>query len=115
MELTSKQQKALDKDDERKARIAQQFRERENMAYELDCTGTRLIVRMFPSPSEREWRVEARTTDAPGAVVAKASAPTRAQALGEVAAWWRAQQHVHDLPSLDWEAVARALSAVRAL
>jgi hypothetical protein len=101
-----------------RAKITQQFRERANMAYELDCAGTKLTVRVFPietTSSHDQWRIDARTTDAADAVVATATAPTRAQAFHEVATWWRANGVLRRLPPLDWEAIARAMASVRAL
>lgn len=110
-------------------RITQQFRERGNMAYDLDCAGTRLTVRIFPpnnmaasdpaagreAHGEELWRVEARITDAPGAVVGSASGATRTEAFREVATWWASQQGTLGLPSFDWDAIAKAMTAVRAL
>jgi hypothetical protein len=112
-----------DKKDVTATKITQQFRERHNMTYELLCAGTPLVLRMYPSDGDiadapagtpEEWRVEARRTDAADAVVATASAPTRAEALRKVGEWCR-EHHASGLSSLDWDAVVRALNSVKAL
>jgi hypothetical protein len=97
-------------------RITQQFRERHNMTYELECEGATLVVRVFPLEGEpAEWRVEARTTDASDAIVARATASSAAVALERVAAWWRENTATRALSTFDWNAVAEAMTAVRAL
>lgn len=93
-----------------KARITQQFRERSNMAYELDCVGVKLSFRMYPTEDaagKDDWRVEAAAKDTPDRVV-KATAPTRRQAFNLVEREWGAS-------SLDWRAIEEALGSVRAL
>ncbi len=97
-----------------KVKITQQFREAHNMTYELDCSGSPLIVRVFPI-SDAEWRVEARTSAGDDAVVVSATASTRAHALEEVAAWWRNNTAARALTTFDWTAVAQAMSGVRAI
>ena len=93
-----------------KARITQQFRERNNMAYELDCAGTKLSFKMYPTNDEAgkdDWRVEAFTKLTPDHIV-KGTAPTRRQAFDMVEKAWG--------PSpLDWRAIEDALENVRAL
>jgi hypothetical protein len=107
---------AAEAEDKRAVRIAQQFREAHNMTYELDCFGTPLIVRVFPLDGATvEWRIEARTSDAPDAVVATATAPTREEALRSVAQRWQDHRALHVLPNVDWDAIAQAMTAVRAL
>ena len=104
------------KDEKRSVRITQQFREARNMTYELDCAGTPLIVRVFPpSDSSSEWRIEARGSDAADAVVATATAASRPQALEIVAQWWRDNASSRALPTYDWNAIAQAMTAVRAI
>jgi RNA recognition motif-containing protein len=105
-------------DDKRRTRITQQFREPHNMTYELDCVGVPLIVRIFFPIGDGpalEWRIEARTSDAPDAAVATAAAPSRAQALRTIAEWWHENQESRGLSTLDWEGVALAMAEVRAL
>lgn len=99
------------------ARITQQFREANNMTYELDCAGSPLIVRIFPieSGGRVDWRLEVRTTDAADAIVAKATASSRAAAFDEIVAWWRENGPLRGLATYDWAAVATAMTAVRAI
>ncbi len=101
-----------------KARITQQFRQLENLTYELDCAGTPLVLRMF-FPLEQgptgQWRLEARASHADDAAVVHASATTRRQALLNVAARCRSDDPLHPFPNVDWEAVEQALGDVRAL
>lgn len=101
-------------------RIVQQFREAHNMTYELDCTGSPLIVRVFPMNGESatptsEWKIEARVSNAADAVVASATAPTRALALTGVAQWWSDNAATYALGSYDWNAIAEAMTTVRAI
>lgn len=97
-----------------RVKITQQFRERGNMTYELDCAGAPLSVRVFPDEGER-WRVEARTNEATGAAVIAATGTTRRAALDDVARSWAEQAASLCLPALDWGAIATALSTVRAV
>jgi RNA recognition motif-containing protein len=93
-------------------RIVQQFRERANMTYDLDCAGTPLTIRVFPIEGER-WRVEARSTDAVGAVVVTASAATRRAALGAALRQWN--ERASSVASIDADGLLRAMSDVRAI
>lgn len=95
--------------------ITQQYRERHNMTYELDCQGNRLILRMFfpPLVGGSEWRVEARSAGDLG-VVEKVAA-TRAIAVKEISAAWQELVTTQAVPSFDWPAVILALQGVRAL
>ncbi len=97
--------------------ITQQYRERHNMTYELDCAGQRLIVRVFFPATDGApvWRVEARTDDTPQAVVVAAVAASREVALGDVSTAWDAASLPGGGPSFDWAAVTRAMQAVRAI
>ena len=87
------------------------------MTYELDCAGHRLILRVFFPAGEGPvaWRVEARTSDTPQAVVVAASADSKELALGDVSAAWDAASLPSGGPSYDWAAVTRAMQAVRAI
>lgn len=95
--------------------ITQQYRERHNMTYELDCQGARLILRMFfpPLSGGSDWRVEARY-GAEAGVVEKVAA-TRARALQEISEAWSELVATQALPEFDWPAVIRALQVVRAI
>lgn len=97
------------------ASIAQQYRERECMTYELECQGTRLTVRIF-FPNEGDgagWRIEARTNQTEVAVEAREA--TREGALAAVAEAARSLVAQPSLSDLDWDAVAVALKNVRAV
>jgi hypothetical protein len=102
------------KDDKPKVRITQQFRERANMAYDLDCSGSRITVRVFETPKEPQaWRVEARTSDTAEAVAGHGG--TRADAFHALTLSWVETALTRGLPTFDWEAIGRAMTAVRAL
>jgi RNA recognition motif-containing protein len=98
-------------------RITQQFRERHNMTYELDCSGTVLVVRVFFPADEpgAEWRIDATAAGANGHDVASASAASREQALQRVAQHWQRADAPTERAQLDWAAVAQAMAAVRAI
>lgn len=96
------------------ARITSQFRERQNMTYELECNGATLVLRMFPDETESAWRVEARSSNLEDASVATASAPTREAAVRALAKSC-VDARTPGLYAIDWEAVIRALSTVAAL
>lgn len=98
-------------------RITQQFRERHNMRYELDCSGVPLIVRVFfpnAGASASTWRIEAMTSDATGSPVAQAHAASRAEALQMIAEAWH-ETMPPTSSKLDWTGIAEAMTAVRAL
>jgi len=94
--------------------VVQQFREQTNMAYDLDCSGKPLVVRMFPQDDET-WRVEARATDGGDSAVVTAHAPTRAAGLAEVIRTWNATAVDTAGRTLDGDALTTALRDVRAL
>lgn len=98
-------------------RITQQFRERHNMTYELDCSGTALVVRVFfPTDGPgAEWRIEASAAGAEGHDLASAAALSREQALQRVAQHWQEADASPARTKLDWAAVAQAMAAVRAI
>lgn len=95
-----------------KVRIVQQFRERSNMTYDLDCAGMPLTIRVFAFEADR-WRVEARSTDAADAVVVSASAATRSDAVHAVMRQWN--ERGSSSTSIDTDGVLRAMSDVRAV
>ena len=96
--------------------VTQQYRERNNMTYELDCPAGRLTLRVFfpPDAARPEWRIEARSNQSAALAVDKA-ASTRELALKEVAEAWQALAADSVAPSFDWQAVARAMQAIRAV
>jgi hypothetical protein len=97
-------------------RITDQFRTRHGMAYELRERGSRLTLLIAEHAIEggAEWQVEASSVQFPGATMTQA-ASTRAEAVRRVGVRWAEGCVARGLPSFDWDAVARALTAVRAI
>lgn len=96
-----------------KLAITQQYRERHNMTYELDCAGSPLVVRVF-FPAEAgpvEWRMEVRGNEAGEAVVIDKVAATRELAFQAVRGAWPSRP----LPGYDWDGVTHVLRSVRAI
>jgi hypothetical protein len=100
-------------------RITQQFRSGEAMVYDLRGKSGRLTLRISGRGGDEgpptEWRIEAATSSSPDAMVVAEWAPTRAEALQAVSRSWSEKRHEGNLPVFDWESVARAMSAVRAI
>lgn len=99
-------------------RITQQFRSGRAMVYDLRDKVSRLTLPISErqSPSEPEdFRVDAATGGGPEAVVVTGWGATRADALRDAARSWTEGRIRTGLPAFDWEAVARALTAVRAV
>ena len=100
------------------AKITDQFRSRSGFVYDLRCDGANLTLFIAPAeqPSDAgDWRVEARTSHSPEMVVFAEHGTTRREALRAVAQWWRSKERELGLPKVDWEAVEKALTQVRAL
>ena len=107
-------------DEKDAVRITQQFRSREAMVYDLRCTTGRLTLRVTgrggaDDEPPTEWRIEAATSSSPDAVVVAECAATRADALQAVGRTWSQKRMACNLPLFDWESVARAMRAVRAI
>lgn len=96
-----------------RVKIVQQFRERGNMAYDLDCAGVPLTLRIFEEEGSR-WRIDARSTEAADAIVVAGRGTTRAEALGDVVQRWNERTDARVAP-LDGEGLVTALRAVRAI
>ena len=105
--------------DEESIRITQQFRARDAMVYDLRGSAGRLTLRVTGRGGDdgppTEWRIEASTSSSPDAVVVAEEGPTRAEALRAVGRSWNEKRLASNLPSFDWESVARAMAAVRAI
>ena len=105
--------------DEGSIRITQQFRARDAMVYDLRGSAGRLTLRVTGRGGDdgppTEWRIEASTSSAPDAVVVAEWGATRADALRAVGRSWSEKRLANNLPWFDWEAVARAMAAVRAI
>jgi hypothetical protein len=100
-------------------RITNQFHSGAGMAYDLKCDGVRLtlLISERTQPADpAAWRIEAR-----GSLTAEQKANlvewgnTREDALRAVGIAWAASIATTALRVFDWEAVAAALRAVRAL
>ena len=88
------------------------------MVYDLSAEGHRLTVSIFQreNPQEPgEWRVEARASRADEAIVVSQWGASRTEALKSVGAAWTARAMADNLPSFDWDAVAKLLDSVRAI
>jgi hypothetical protein len=105
--------------DEDAIRITQQFRSRDAMVYDLRGRAGRLTLRITGRGGDdgppTEWRIEASTNSPPDEVVVAERGATRAEALREVGRSWSEKRLASNLPSFDWESVARAMAAVRAI
>lgn len=111
------QSRAQSEEPER-VRITSQFRERSNMAYELECSGVPMTLKMFPEDArEQSWRVEASTRGGELAenAVMTASGATRAIALEALAHAAQASGASTCFFALDWAAITDALASVRAI
>jgi len=100
-------------------RIMNQFRARGGMTYDLKCEGVRLTLTITERTSAEDagdWRIEARgaLSAAHAATVVEWGA-TRADALAAIGRAWSATIDSEGLRVFDWDAVAAALRAVRAL
>jgi hypothetical protein len=99
-------------------RIVLQHRDRASMIYELSCNGDELDITISPrknTDDPGDWHIEARAGRAAGAGRVTEWAATRADALRAVGRKWASNAGERQLPAFDWEAVAVALAAVRAL
>src|SRR5450432_1477574 len=92
-------------------RITLQSRSKNGMVYELRGEGHRLSLSIFQrenADEPSEWRVEARTAANAENAIAIAWAPTKVDALREVARMWAAKNE--GLPEFDWNAVEQVLT-----
>lgn len=99
-------------------RITHQFRAGRAMVYDLRDRTARLTLRIYERQSAAEpgdFRVEAATGGGPDDQVITGWGATRAEALQAAASLWGESRFTAGLPPFDWEAVARALGAVRAV
>ena len=100
-----------------KLSIANQFRDRGSMVYDFIQSDARLTLRITSRMNEDdpgEFRVDA-SEGSRGEVFVTAWGATRAAALAAVGTSWQETHVGLGLPMFDWEAVATALNAVRAL
>jgi hypothetical protein len=88
------------------------------MVYDLSAEGHRLTVSIFQRENPQEpndWRIEARASRADEAIVVAEWGKTRPEALKNVGVTWTSRQMADNLPSFDWDAVAKLLDSVRAI
>jgi hypothetical protein len=107
-------------EDEPAIRLTQQFRLRGSMVYDFRGATGRLTLRVSGRGGDEagppsEWCIEACTSSSPESVVVAEWAPTRAEALRVVGRSWAEKRIAQNLPEIDWDSVAQAMSAVRAL
>jgi len=98
-------------------RITQQYRDRDRrMVYELRC-GTASLVLLASQSADpaAEWKFDAHPMESPQLVVVGQWGATRADAFRAVRDLWVARATSLGLAHLDWEQVAKALTAVRAI
>jgi hypothetical protein len=107
----------MTKNDPEATRITQQYRDRERrMVYELRCGPSALVLRATQSADEAAgWRFEAHPMQAPQLVVVGSWGATRSDAFRAVRELWLDRASSLGLAVLDWDKVASALAAVRAL
>lgn len=99
-------------------RITQQFRSGRAMVYDLRDSTARLTLRIIERQGADEpadFRVEAASGSGPDVLVITGWGATRADALRQAGKSWSEPRDGAPLPIFDWEAVARTLTAVRAL
>ena len=99
-------------------RITNQFRKRQAMVYDLSCEDVRLTLEVTSRDSadgSGEWHVEAFARQAPEKPTIDEPGTTRSEALHAVARSWAAKRGSFGFPALDWEGVAQAMLAVRAI
>jgi hypothetical protein len=101
-----------------RVRITNQFRSGNAMVYDLSCDDTRLTVQIAPAPSDEGpggFIAAAHARQSPDRPSINESGPTRGDALRAVGRAWTAKNGAYGFPMLDWELVAQALVAVRAI
>ena len=113
--MMEKQEKEKNKD---ALKITHQSRARNHMVYDLKGDGNRLTLCVFArenASDTNEWRIEARSVSSSENAVVSEWGATKVEALREAGRAWAAKAPAEGLPNFDWEAVAQALIAVRAL
>jgi hypothetical protein len=107
----------MTKNDPTATRITNQYRDRAHgVVYELRSGGAALVLRATQSADETaEWRFEAHPMQAPQLVVVGSWGATRTDAFRAVRELWLDRASSLGLAVLDWDQVASALTAVRAL
>lgn len=100
-------------------RITQQFRSRDAMVYDMRAAAGRLTLRITGRGGDEgpptEWQIEASTSTSPDAFIVAGLGGTRAEALRAVGLSWNEKRLAANLPSFDWDSVAKIMAAVRAI
>lgn len=98
-------------------RITMQYRLRNGFVYELEKSGRSVAFHISRDDAqpERSWHVAAHDGRRDEAATVHESAPTRSEALGKVETSWVRQTTDLGLTPLDWDVIANALRAVRAI
>jgi hypothetical protein len=99
-------------------KLTNQFRSGRGMMFAFRCNKDKLTLCISPRENGSQtddWCAEARTGPEASARVVREWGPTRAEALAELGRSWASRTEAEQLPVFDWEAVATALNAVRAL
>ncbi len=94
-------------------KIVQQFREKGNMTYDLDCLGLPLTLRVYSV--EDQWRIDARAKDEADSLHATGSGATRKDALTEVVRAWNEAATASGGRTLDGPGLFDAMSGVKAV
>ncbi len=96
-------------------KVTMQYHSGNGFVYELDSAGTPLAVHVSRAAAEGDWLVAVHNGRSVDAAVIAESASTRSEALRRVASSWAEKSFELGLPKFDWNAVADALLAVRAI
>jgi hypothetical protein len=97
-------------------RITNQFRRGNSMVYDLHCEDTLLTVEIASSgDTAKTFTVAAHVRQAPEHPSLTEPGSTRAEALRAVGRAWVAKNGAFGFPKVDWDLVAQALMAVRAI
>ena len=100
---------------DRRIVITLQYRDLRGLTYELSCGEKLLTLRFaFPIDEAHGWQVEAQLRPGTTSPVS-AGAMTRTAAFRGLVDAWASAGNQLAAPELDWESVATALRAVRAL
>jgi hypothetical protein len=98
-------------------KITNQFRNKRGIVYDLKHQADRLTVCITQreNPDDPgEWRVDLSTGSQSEAAITEWG-PTKADALKAAGATWLSSSGSLGLPTFDWDAVAKALTTVRAI
>ncbi len=102
--------------DKNALKMVEQFRDKSRMVYDFKRGPDFLSVRIAEEKSEAgEWTIDIRTSNAADGVIITGKGPTKKEALIEAGRTWDSTALIQGLPRFDFEAVAKALTDVRAI